>query len=390
MQTPVTAGGRVRQPPRRSSRAGRASRARRCWPRATRLFAFFSGTQTLVTGDPHEGVDYAISADGGASWQLAPTAAAAGDFAGQRDASVALGPDGALASWYAGEETVMHFGTDPRTAQPARLRQRDRPGARRQRRLGAGRMVHRRAGTQRRLRAAGEPGHRGAGGPGPRVVPGSTSRDRAAPPRRSVRPAPGCRSSRGRTRASSSRRSTAGAGRSTAGAVGAPRPQTPGRRLVLQAVRRRRGLAGQEGERLGRLGRRERHACVVRRSNGSRSRLRRHGAAPPARATGRSTASTSTPRRSGRPRGPRAARQRDRRPRARPVLSRAHARRRQRPPAVLPGARRRRPRRRREGHRGRASRRTGADGRVEIPVAPPGPPHRPRDGAEVRRRDAPG
>jgi hypothetical protein len=77
------------------------------------LFAFFSGTQTLVTGDPHEGVDFAISPDNGGSWQLAPTAIAAGDFAGQRDASVALGPDGALTSWYAGEETVAHLGTDP-------------------------------------------------------------------------------------------------------------------------------------------------------------------------------------------------------------------------------------------------------------------------------------
>jgi hypothetical protein len=79
------------------------------------LFAFFSGTQTLVTGDPHEGLDYAITSDGGTTWALAPTAVAAGDFAGQRDASVALGPDGTLSSWYAGEETVVHFGTDPAT-----------------------------------------------------------------------------------------------------------------------------------------------------------------------------------------------------------------------------------------------------------------------------------
>jgi hypothetical protein len=51
----------------------------------------FSGSQTQVTRDPHEGVDYAITADGGQTWALAPTAVAAGDFAGERHASVALG-----------------------------------------------------------------------------------------------------------------------------------------------------------------------------------------------------------------------------------------------------------------------------------------------------------
>jgi hypothetical protein len=114
MQTPVAAGGAVRSP--KPIVTGWANvEGPTLIASGSALFAFFSGTQTLVTGDPHEGVDYAISADGGASWALAPTALAAGDLAGARDASVALGPDGALASWYAGEETVVHFGTDPTT-----------------------------------------------------------------------------------------------------------------------------------------------------------------------------------------------------------------------------------------------------------------------------------
>jgi hypothetical protein len=112
MQTPVTANGAVRSPTPIVS--GWASiEGPTLLASGSALFAFFSGTQTLVTGDPHEGVDDAITADGGTTWALAPTAVAAGDFAGQRDAGVALGPDGALSSWYAGEETVVHFGTDP-------------------------------------------------------------------------------------------------------------------------------------------------------------------------------------------------------------------------------------------------------------------------------------
>jgi hypothetical protein len=81
------------------------------------LFAFFSGTRTLVTGDPTEGLDSAISADAGATWSVSPAAAATGDFAGQRDASVAIGPGGALAAWYSERDTVVHVGTDP-AAQP--------------------------------------------------------------------------------------------------------------------------------------------------------------------------------------------------------------------------------------------------------------------------------
>jgi hypothetical protein len=77
------------------------------------LFAFFSGTRTLVTGDPTEGLDSSVSADGGTTWNQAPSAAATGDFAGQRDASVAIGPNGALAAWYSERETVVHVGTDP-------------------------------------------------------------------------------------------------------------------------------------------------------------------------------------------------------------------------------------------------------------------------------------
>jgi hypothetical protein len=114
MQTPVDADGLVRSPA--PIVTGWASiEGPTLLASGSALFAFFSGTQTLVTGDPHEGVDYALTADGGASWALAPTALAAGDFAGERDASVALGPDGALTSWYAGEETVVHSGTDPTT-----------------------------------------------------------------------------------------------------------------------------------------------------------------------------------------------------------------------------------------------------------------------------------
>ena len=114
MQTPVTAGGAVRSPgPIVTGWANVEGPT--LVASGSALFVFFSGTQTLVTGDPHEGVDDAVTADGGASWALAPTALAAGDLAGERDASVALGPDGALTSWYAGEETVVHFGTDPTT-----------------------------------------------------------------------------------------------------------------------------------------------------------------------------------------------------------------------------------------------------------------------------------
>jgi hypothetical protein len=114
LQTPVTATGAVGSPTPIVS--GWASvEGPTLLASGSALLAFFSGTQTLVTGDPHEGIDSAVSSDGGVTWALAPTAVAAGDFAGQRDASVALGPDGALSSWYAGEETVVHFGSDPAT-----------------------------------------------------------------------------------------------------------------------------------------------------------------------------------------------------------------------------------------------------------------------------------
>lgn len=73
------------------------------------LFAAFSGTQTLVTGDPTEGVDLTISADQGATW-TAPKPMAGGDFAGQRDASFTIGVGGAITAWYAGRETVVHVG----------------------------------------------------------------------------------------------------------------------------------------------------------------------------------------------------------------------------------------------------------------------------------------
>jgi hypothetical protein len=114
MQTPVAAGGAVGSPgPIVTGWANIEGPT--LLASGSALYAFFSGTQTLVTGDPHEGVDYAIAANGEAGWALAPTAVAAGDLAGERDASVALGPAGSLTSWYAGEETVVHFGTDPTT-----------------------------------------------------------------------------------------------------------------------------------------------------------------------------------------------------------------------------------------------------------------------------------
>ncbi|MDX6700257.1 MAG: hypothetical protein QOF26_483, partial [Baekduia sp.] len=81
----------------------------------TSLSAFFSGTQTTTTGDPHEGLDLATSADGGATWALAPTAVAASDFASSRDASVVATSAGFVQSWYAGSETVVHAGLDPAT-----------------------------------------------------------------------------------------------------------------------------------------------------------------------------------------------------------------------------------------------------------------------------------
>jgi hypothetical protein len=169
VQTPVTATGAVRSPTPIVS--GWASiEGPTLLASGSALFAFFSGTQTLVTGDPHEGVDYAVTADGGTTWALAPTAVAAGDFAGQRDASVALGPDGALSSWYAGDETVVHFGTDPAAPDQPGVWSGNRSGARGQRRLGACRLVHERAGTQRSL------------------CPGRRSRDRSLRRRRSPRP----------------------------------------------------------------------------------------------------------------------------------------------------------------------------------------------------------
>jgi hypothetical protein len=114
LQTPVTAGGAVGSP--QAIVTGWVNiEGPTLLASGSALFAFFSGTQTLVTGDPHEGVDAAVTADGGATWTLAPTAVAVGDFAGERDAGVALGPDGALTSWYAGDETVVHLGTDPTT-----------------------------------------------------------------------------------------------------------------------------------------------------------------------------------------------------------------------------------------------------------------------------------
>ncbi len=81
------------------------------------LSLFFSGPQTSITGDPHDGLDLATSSDAGASWAVAPTAIAAGDFVSARDASVVeFDYRRYLESWYAGRETVVHAGLDPLTA----------------------------------------------------------------------------------------------------------------------------------------------------------------------------------------------------------------------------------------------------------------------------------
>jgi hypothetical protein len=113
-QTPVTARGRVGTPvpivTGWASIGGPSLLAS-----GTALNAFFSGSRTQVTGDPSFGLDSSVSGDGGTTWSLAPTAVAAGDFVEARDSSVALGPHGLLASWYAGSETVVHLGTDPNT-----------------------------------------------------------------------------------------------------------------------------------------------------------------------------------------------------------------------------------------------------------------------------------
>jgi hypothetical protein len=79
------------------------------------LALFFSGPQTNTTGDPHDGLDLATSADGGATWAVANSAVAAGDFVSARDASVAAVGGTFVESWYAGRETVVHAGLDPGT-----------------------------------------------------------------------------------------------------------------------------------------------------------------------------------------------------------------------------------------------------------------------------------
>lgn len=114
LQTPVSADGRVGTPV--PIITGWASiEGPSLIASGTALNAFYSGTRTLVTGDPSFGVDSSVGTDGGTIWSLAPTAVAAGDFAAARDSSVAFGPRGLLTSWYAGAETVVHLGTDPGT-----------------------------------------------------------------------------------------------------------------------------------------------------------------------------------------------------------------------------------------------------------------------------------
>jgi hypothetical protein len=77
------------------------------------LTVFFPATQTLTTGDPHDGLDMAGSADGGGSWSLAPAAVYGRDFAGARTPSATATGAGFVQSWYAASETVVHAGIDP-------------------------------------------------------------------------------------------------------------------------------------------------------------------------------------------------------------------------------------------------------------------------------------
>jgi hypothetical protein len=81
------------------------------------LSIFWSGTPTLVTGNPQDGIDMATSGDRGATWSVAPSAIATGDFVLARDAGVTAVGGGFLQAWYAGEETVVHAGLDKATPQ---------------------------------------------------------------------------------------------------------------------------------------------------------------------------------------------------------------------------------------------------------------------------------
>jgi hypothetical protein len=115
LQTPVTAAGAVRASV--PIVAGWASiEGPSLVAQGSTLSAFFSGTQTTTTGDPHEGLDLATSGDGGATWALAPAAIASGDFASSRDAGVVAVGSTFVQSWYAGEETVVHAGLDKTVA----------------------------------------------------------------------------------------------------------------------------------------------------------------------------------------------------------------------------------------------------------------------------------
>ena len=112
LQTPVTAAGAVGTPV--PIVTGWASlQGPQLLSSGNSLLAFWSGVQTTVTGDPTDGLDSGVSADGGDSWTVAPSAIANGDFVYGRNTSVTLGPAGALESWYSIADTVVHLGTDP-------------------------------------------------------------------------------------------------------------------------------------------------------------------------------------------------------------------------------------------------------------------------------------
>jgi hypothetical protein len=79
----------------------------------SQLAAFFPGTQTLITGDPTEGLDLATSADGGRTWTLAPAAIARNNFAASRTPAAIISQRGNwVQSWYNVDQTVVHTGLD--------------------------------------------------------------------------------------------------------------------------------------------------------------------------------------------------------------------------------------------------------------------------------------
>jgi hypothetical protein len=83
------------------------------------IAVLFPGFETDDTGGPRNGLDLARSADGGASWTVAPAAVYVNDFAAGRTPAAAVTKAGTLLqTWYGTTETLVHAGLDPQT--PAR------------------------------------------------------------------------------------------------------------------------------------------------------------------------------------------------------------------------------------------------------------------------------